>query len=294
MSISRRIARPLLASMFVSGGIDAVRNPETKAEAARAVTEPLRDWVPVLPEDAATLVRLNGLVQVGAGLLLATGKFRRLAALALIGSIVPTTYAGHRFWEEEDEATRAQQRVHFLKNLGLLGGLILAAVDTEGAPSLGWRAHRQAERVTHVVSSVRVVPHATPHRAEASAAGKKAARRANEAARRAAKVAWEGADAGAHRASAKATDVQHRASRRSRKAADRAGKVARRQAKRANQFITDAGSSGLALAVPYARQLSESTHHAAHAVRETAEPAVAAGVERAEELLAKVTDHLSS
>ncbi len=31
-------------------------------------------------------------------MLLAVGRFRRLAALALIASIVPTTYAAHRFW----------------------------------------------------------------------------------------------------------------------------------------------------------------------------------------------------
>ena len=77
------------------------------------------------------------------------GRFRRLAALALIGSIVPTTLGGHRFWEETDQAARAQQRMHFLKNLGLLGGLILAALDTEGEPSLGWRAkHRVHELET--------------------------------------------------------------------------------------------------------------------------------------------------
>ena len=61
------------------------------------------------------------MVQVGAGGLLALGKFRRLASWALVASVIPTTYAGHRFWEEVDEETRAQQRVHFLKNLGLLG-----------------------------------------------------------------------------------------------------------------------------------------------------------------------------
>jgi hypothetical protein len=32
--------------------------------------------------------------------------------------------------------------MHFLKNLGLLGGLLLAAADTEGRPSIGWRAER--------------------------------------------------------------------------------------------------------------------------------------------------------
>ena len=144
MALSRRIARPLLASIFVVGGWDAVLHPAGKAKKAEAVSEPLSESVGV---DAEMLVRINGTVQIGAGVFLAVGKFRRLAALALIASIIPTTYAGHRFWEESDPATRAQQKVHFLKNLGLLGGLILAAFDTEGEPSLGWRAKRQAREL---------------------------------------------------------------------------------------------------------------------------------------------------
>src|SRR5580698_4706544 len=144
MALSRRIARPLLASIFVVGGWDAFWNPAGKAKKAEAVTEPLGDRVGVDQLNAETLVRINGAVQIAGGVFLAVGKYRRIAALALIGSIVPTTYAGHRFWEESDPTTRAQQKMHFLKNLGLLGGLILAAFDTEGEPSLGWRAKRQA------------------------------------------------------------------------------------------------------------------------------------------------------
>ena len=41
----------------------------------------------------------------------------------------------------QDPQVRAQQRTQFLKNLGLLGGLLLAAVDTEGRPGLAYRAH---------------------------------------------------------------------------------------------------------------------------------------------------------
>ena len=47
------------------------------------------------------------------------------SALALAGSLVPTTLAGHRFWEEEDDAARAQQTVQFLKNLAMFGGLLM-------------------------------------------------------------------------------------------------------------------------------------------------------------------------
>jgi hypothetical protein len=46
------------------------------------------------------------------------------------------------------------QRTHFLKNLAILGGLIIAATDTEGAPSLGWRARRAAKRAAQRASDV--------------------------------------------------------------------------------------------------------------------------------------------
>jgi uncharacterized membrane protein YphA (DoxX/SURF4 family) len=146
MTISSRVARPLLASIFVSGGLDALRNPEGKVKAAEAVTGPLTRHISALPDDTALLVRVNGGVQVVAGILLSLGKFRRISSLALIGSIVPTTLAGHRFWDEVDDEKSAQQQVHFLKNLGVLGGLILAAADTEGEPSVSWRLRRRVQR----------------------------------------------------------------------------------------------------------------------------------------------------
>ncbi len=176
MSISRRVARPMLASIFVVGGLDAVRNPDSKVKSAEAVTRPLANKVSALDQDTRDLVRLNGLVQVGAGLLLASGRFRRLAALALIGSIIPTTYAGHRFWEEADDATRTQQLLQLCKNLGLAGGLILAAVDTEGAPSLGWRAKRRARRLDSAVATGRANRGRRAHRSAAAGLTREAVR----------------------------------------------------------------------------------------------------------------------
>jgi len=121
-----RIARPLLASMFVAGGLDAARRPASKLPKADAVIEPLEDVVGI-DADPVELVRLNGIVQVGAGVALATGTLPQLAALALAASLVPTTIAGHPFWREDDPAQRAGQRIHFLKNVAMLGGLLLAA-----------------------------------------------------------------------------------------------------------------------------------------------------------------------
>ncbi|MGH9016297.1 MAG: DoxX family protein, partial [Acidimicrobiales bacterium] len=144
MNTYRVVGRPLLASMFVGGGLDAVRHPETKVKKAEPIVVPLARLLPAGHDDPALLVRINGAVQVGAGLLLASGRYPRLTAATLIGSLVPTTYAGHRFWEEADDVARAQQQIHFLKNLGLLGGLLLALDDGGRSGTGAARSRRSA------------------------------------------------------------------------------------------------------------------------------------------------------
>ena len=109
------------------------------------VVRPLAERIPAVPAKTEDAVRLNGAVQMAAGLLLALGRFPRLSALALAATLVPTTAAGHRFWEAEEEADQAQQRIHFLKNLSMLGGLLITAADTAGNPSLAWRIRHAAK-----------------------------------------------------------------------------------------------------------------------------------------------------
>lgn len=138
MSPTRALARPLLASMFIAGGADALRKPGGRVQAVESAG--LNS-----PEQ---LVKVNGAVHLVGGLALATGRFPRLASLALAGSLVPTTYVGHAFWAESDSATKQQQQIHFLKNLGLLGGLLLAAADTGGRESLPHAAGRVTRKAS--------------------------------------------------------------------------------------------------------------------------------------------------
>ncbi len=147
MTIVRRLARPLLSSMFITGGIDGLRNSASKVPAADPIAPAIAQRLPYLPEDTETLVKINAGVQLGAGTMLALGRFPRLSAALLAGSLVPTTLAGHRFWEEDDPTLRAQQQIGFFKNLSMLGGLILAAVDTAGQPGLAWRARHATRAV---------------------------------------------------------------------------------------------------------------------------------------------------
>lgn len=155
MSPVRSLARVLLSGIFLASGVRQLRSPEQHAQQAEPVTgriRPLLDQVaPTLPSDTETLVRVNGAVHLAGGLLLATGHLTRPVSLLLAGSLVPTTLAGHPFWTHDDPAARANQQVHFMKNLGLLGGLLLAAADTRGRPGLRWRA---GHRIDHSRRSV--------------------------------------------------------------------------------------------------------------------------------------------
>lgn len=184
MTPVRLLARPLLASVFVSGGIDILRNPGPRAEVAEPVTDAVSsavndrvgDHVEV-PQDPELLTRVNGGVMVGAGLLLALGKLPRLSSVALAATIIPTTFAAHRFWEIDDEADRAAQQVHFMKNMGILGGLALAAVDTEGRPGLARRAGQATDTARRETRAARRIAKAEGRRAGAKVAASVAAAR---------------------------------------------------------------------------------------------------------------------
>lgn len=171
MSVVRRIARPLLAVTFVDGGLDQLRHPTTKVGKAGPM---IHKYAPRLglPDDPELLVRANGATMVGAGTMLALGRLPRLSALALVASLLPTTLVGHRFWETKDPAQRQAQKLQLMKNAGMLGGLLLAVVDTEGRPGLSWRAQHAAKDASRTAKHAR-----------------KDARRAARAARREARLA---------------------------------------------------------------------------------------------------------
>ena len=153
----RRVARPMLAATFIGRGVEALRSPKLAADAARPTLEGLSKMPdpvgPNVPTNAETVARVNGAVQIGAGLLLATGRMPRFASAALALSVVPGSLGGHAFWNQSDPGRKAEERRAFVADISLIGGLIIAAVDTEGKPSLGWRGRRAARKVSDAVAS---------------------------------------------------------------------------------------------------------------------------------------------
>jgi uncharacterized membrane protein YphA (DoxX/SURF4 family) len=122
--------------MFVLDGALALRSPGPRVDAVRAagLSEPEK------------LVKVNAATMLVGGLTLTTGRLPRLSALALAATLVPTTYVGHAFWSETDKEAKQGQQMQFLKNLSMLGGLLLASADTGGRESLPHAAGRISSR----------------------------------------------------------------------------------------------------------------------------------------------------
>ena len=68
--------------------------------------------------------------------------------MTLAASLVPTTVAGHAFWRLTDKSQRAAQRIHFEKNMAILGGLALAALSTSCADHQHWRDLEEGPTMT--------------------------------------------------------------------------------------------------------------------------------------------------
>lgn len=119
----RAATRALLAGIFIVGGWGALSKPGGRPTKVAAAGIPQ-------PELA---VAINGAVMVVAGLLLGLGVIPKAAATVLIGSMVPTTLVGHAFWNEEPGSARENHLIQFLKNLGLIGGLLMVVTEKEGS-----------------------------------------------------------------------------------------------------------------------------------------------------------------
>ncbi len=121
MSLIKTLGHALLAGIFIINGYAAFEEP------GKRVTMVDRAGIPA-PRQA---VILNAGAMVVGGIALAVGFLPKLAALVLIGSLVPTTLVGHAYWQEENPQTRAAQQGQFLKNLAMIGGLVAVLLEKD-------------------------------------------------------------------------------------------------------------------------------------------------------------------
>ncbi len=123
MKLITWLGQLLLSVIFIQGGSSAYLEPGNR---------PARVAKAGIPEPELA-VKANGALMVFAGIALALNLWPKLAATALLASLIPTTLVGHPFWEEEEEGPRKMQQTQFAKNLGLIGGLLLVLTQRSSA-----------------------------------------------------------------------------------------------------------------------------------------------------------------
>lgn len=129
----------MLAAAFIGQGTEALLHPSPAVDPSRASRD-------------GPLARLAAATQIGGGLLLASGRLPRVAAAALAATVAANLGA-NAFRSQAGPEVRDCRPRDVLVDVSLLGGLIIAAADTGGKPSLGWRGRRAASRVAEVVST---------------------------------------------------------------------------------------------------------------------------------------------
>lgn len=147
----RKLARPMLASVYIADGVNTVKNASEYANDAERVVKTIKSLLPsqyaqFIPSDPETVAKINGGVKIGAGSTFALGKAPRLSAGLLAASTVGTLLGRNAFWEAKDADEQARRRNGAMTNVALLGGVLLASADTEGKPGLAWRAQDAAKR----------------------------------------------------------------------------------------------------------------------------------------------------
>lgn len=120
--------RVLLALIFIVSGAGKIPGWEGTAGYMASKGLPM---VPLLL--AATIA-----IELGGGLMIAAGWKARWAAIAIFVFLIPVTFIFHAFWGI-DAAQAQGQMTHFLKNVSIMGGLLLVAAYGPGAWSVDRR-----------------------------------------------------------------------------------------------------------------------------------------------------------
>lgn len=110
----------LLGLIFLANALGILDQTVAVRElAATGVTQRTASW----------MVALGRLVQLGATPCLFVSVTRPVAAVLLAGFLVGATVTAHAFWKA-DRDSRDRQLANFLKNVAIIGGLLVVA---------GWR-----------------------------------------------------------------------------------------------------------------------------------------------------------
>jgi putative oxidoreductase len=127
MEILWLVGRILLSLVFIMSGFGHLKNLGHTSQIVAAVGIP----IPRLMAAVASLLALLG------GLSFATGYRVEIGAVFLLLFLLPITFAVHPFWKYSDAMEKGNHQAHFMKNIGLLGGVLIVLFYGPGPLSLG-------------------------------------------------------------------------------------------------------------------------------------------------------------
>ena len=82
------------------------------------------------------LLGLAVFAEVVGGLSLLLGAWTRIGAVGLTIYLIPTTLIFHNYWAYSDAAQHQDQLIHFLKNVAIIGGLLMTVACGAGPLSI--------------------------------------------------------------------------------------------------------------------------------------------------------------
>lgn len=121
------VGRILLSLIFITSGYKHLRDLGQTSQIAAAVGMP----APKLMAVIASLFALLG------GLSFAAGYQVEIGAVLLLLFLLPITFTVHPFWKYSDAMEKANHQAHFMKNLGLIGSLLVIFFYGSGPLGLG-------------------------------------------------------------------------------------------------------------------------------------------------------------
>lgn len=127
MDIAFLIGRIIFGGFFISTGINHFKNVSYMAGYARAKGTPA-------PEAA---VAGTGVLLVLGGLSMLLGAYPLIGIILLLIFLVGVSFQMHAFWKVTDPQARAADQINFMKNLALIGALLMFLAIPVPWP-LGW------------------------------------------------------------------------------------------------------------------------------------------------------------
>lgn len=117
--------RILLSVMFLISGLFKVAGYSQMVGYATAVHLPV----------PGVAIAVAAVLELALGLAILAGFKTRVAAWVLFLYLIPVTFFFHNFWAVQGQAQQMQM-VNFLKNVAIMGGLLVLAVNGSGAYSV--------------------------------------------------------------------------------------------------------------------------------------------------------------